>query len=106
MSQLTRDQLGDAFNVLTDRVKEGMMAPLYQRMREGYEKELARDKAKEAMKPGNPAPEFTLKDLDGKNFDLSSLRGKFNRLYDLSLLVGNVKEVRFNDFGIYIATNY
>ena len=27
-------------------------------MREGYEKELARDKAKEAMKPGNPAPEF------------------------------------------------
>lgn len=77
MSQLTRDQLGDAFNVLTDRVKEGMMAPLYQRMREGYEKELARDKAKEAMKPGNPAPEFTLKDLDGKNFDLSSLRGKY-----------------------------
>ena len=66
MSRLTRDQLGDAFNVLTDRVKEGMMAPLYQRMREGYEKELARDKAKEAMKPGNPAPEFTLKDLDGK----------------------------------------
>ena len=53
------------------------MAPLYQRMREGYEKELARDKAKEAMKPGNPAPEFTLKDLDGKNFDLSSLRGKY-----------------------------
>ena len=38
MSQLTRDQLGDAFNVLTDRVKEGMMAPLYQRMREGYER--------------------------------------------------------------------
>ena len=32
--------------------------------RQGYEKELARDKAKEAMKPGNPAPEFTLKDLD------------------------------------------
>lgn len=31
---------------------------------------------------------------------------KFNRLYDLSLLVGNVKEVRFNDFGIYIATDY
>ena len=30
MSQLTRDQLGDAFNVLTDRLKEGMMAPLYQ----------------------------------------------------------------------------
>ena len=57
MSQLSRDQLGDAFNVLTDRVKEGMMAPLYQRMSEGYEKELARDKAKEAMKPGNLAPE-------------------------------------------------
>ena len=28
MSQLSRDQLGDAFNVLTDRVKEGMMAQM------------------------------------------------------------------------------
>ena len=54
-------------------------------MREGYEKELARDKAQEAMKPGNLAPEFTLKDLDGKNFDLSSLRGKYVVL-DLSLI--------------------
>ena len=32
------------------------------RVMHSYEKELARDKAKEAMKPGNPAPEFTLKD--------------------------------------------
>ena len=31
---------------------------------------------------------------------------KFLRCYDLSLLVGNVKEVKFNDFGIYIATDY
>ena len=62
MSQLSRDQSGDAFYVLTDRVKKGMMAPLYQRMREGYEKELARDKAKEAMKPGNPCLLYTSSD--------------------------------------------
>ena len=37
---------------------------------------------------------------------LKDAMSKFNRLYDLSLLVGNVKEVRFNDFGIYIATYY
>jgi hypothetical protein len=37
---------------------------------------------------------------------LKDAMSKFNRLYDLSLLVGNVKEVRFNDFGIYIATDY
>lgn len=37
---------------------------------------------------------------------LKDAMNKFNRLYDLSLLVGNVKEVRFNDFGIFIATDY
>ena len=30
----------------------------------------------------------------------------FSKLYDFSLLTGNVKEVKFNDFGIYIATDY
>lgn len=34
------------------------------------------------------------------------LMSKFLRCYDLSLLTGNVKEVKFNDFGIYIATDY
>ena len=74
MSQLTRDQLGDAFNVLTDRVKEGMMAPLYQRMREGYEKELARDKAKEAMKrfKEEVASEIGVPLKEGYNGDLTS----------------------------------
>ena len=74
MSQLSRDQLGDAFNVLTDRVKEGMMAPLYQRMREGYEKELARDKAKEAMKrfKEEVASEIGVPLKEGYNGELTS----------------------------------
>ncbi len=37
---------------------------------------------------------------------LKDAMSKFNRCYDLSLLVDNVKEVKFNDFGIYIATDY
>lgn len=77
MLQLIRDQLGDVFNVLIDWVKEGMMVFLYQRMREGYEKELVCDKVKEVMKLGNFVLEFILKDLDGKNFDLFFLRGKY-----------------------------
>lgn len=31
---------------------------------------------------------------------------KFNRLYDISLLAGNVSEVEFNDYDIFIATDY
>lgn len=31
---------------------------------------------------------------------------KFKELYDASLLDGNVREVSFNSYGIFIATNY
>lgn len=37
---------------------------------------------------------------------LEDAMSKFLRCYDLSLLVNNVKEVKFNDFGIFIATDY
>ena len=37
---------------------------------------------------------------------LKDAMSKFLRCYDLSLLAGNVKEVKFNDFGIFIATDY
>ena len=37
---------------------------------------------------------------------LKDAMSKFLRWYDLSLLAGNVKEVKFNDFGIFIATDY
>ena len=30
----------------------------------------------------------------------------FSKLYNFSLLIGNVKEVKFNDLGIFIATDY
>ena len=41
------------------------------------EKEDSRNKAQEAMSPGAMAPDFTVKDLDGKDFTLSSLKGKY-----------------------------
>ena len=62
---------------LTDRVKQGTMAPLYQWMKTLTEKEDSRNKAQEAMSPGAMAPDFTVKDLDGKDFTLSSLKGKY-----------------------------
>ncbi|WP_281514903.1 TlpA disulfide reductase family protein [Phocaeicola sartorii] len=78
MSSLRRGTKNDEiFNLLTDRAKTGIMAPLYQKEKMEYDKESARMKALEAMKPGNSAPDFTLKDLNGKDFSLSSLRGKY-----------------------------
>lgn len=77
LSQLSRNDVGDFINKLSEPVKSGVMAPMYQRLKDMYDKEMARNKAKEAVVPGKPAPEFTLKDLNGKDFSLSSLKGKY-----------------------------
>ena len=77
---------------LTDRVKQGTMAPLYQWMKTLTEKEDSRNKAQEAMSPGAMAPDFTVKDLDGKDFTLSSLKGKYVVLDFLGKLVRMVHQ--------------
>lgn len=77
MSQLSHDGIGETINVISDEVKNGVMAPLYQMLEQGYQRELTRKAAEKATEVGNPAPEFTLKDLNGKDFSLSSLKGKY-----------------------------
>ena len=70
----TLKELIDSFS---DRARQGTMAPLYKAMQEDLERISARENAQKAMTTGAPAPDFTVKDLDGKDFTLSSLKGKY-----------------------------
>ena len=62
---------------LSDNVKNGPLASLYQAMDEAVQKEKAREEASKKIVEGAEAPDFTLKDLNGKDLALSSLRGKY-----------------------------
>lgn len=77
LSQLPLEKLEGAMNVLSDNAKNGVMSPYYQSVKKNYDREVARKKAEEAVQPGNVAPDFTLKTIDGKDFSLSSLKGKY-----------------------------
>lgn len=77
MSQLQIDKAAEMMDVVTDRVKEGVMAPLYDIIKDACDRFLAQKKAEEAVQTGCPAPEFTLKDINGKEFSLSTLKGKY-----------------------------
>ena len=46
-------------------------------MKEAIERQKAREEARKNMVEGVTAPDFTLKDLQGKDLTLSSLRGKY-----------------------------
>lgn len=77
LARMPLAESGDLLEQLDDKVKNGAMAPLYQSLKESYENLLARMKAEELVKEGAPAPEFTLTDINGKEFSLSSLKGKY-----------------------------
>lgn len=77
LSQLPFDKLEAALAAISETAKNGTMAPYYNNVKKSYEKEVARKKAEEAVQPGMAAPVFTLKDINGKDFNLSSLKGKY-----------------------------
>ena len=58
-------------------VRNGRMKPVIDAMLKNAENERLAKAAKEAIKPGVVAPDFTLDDINGKPFTLSSLRGKY-----------------------------
>lgn len=53
------------------------MTPVYAFVKQGYESSLVRRAATERINAGESAPDFALKDLQGMDFTLSSLRGKY-----------------------------
>ena len=67
----------EVINNIGESVRTGVAASFYQSVKESYDKTMAREAAKEKIKEGAEAPDFTLKDINGKDFTLSSLRGKY-----------------------------
>lgn len=69
---------GDEFlENFDENVKEGPTKELYAELCKYYEVRRMKDAARELIQPGKPAPDFSLKDLNGEDFTLSSLKGKY-----------------------------
>ena len=67
-----------AIAALSPAVKNGRMRPFFTRPLEAMKKEQAAEQAAaEKQAAGVMAPDFTLKDINGKDLSLSSLRGKY-----------------------------
>lgn len=71
------DEFEKCSAIVTEEAKGGVMAPLYNRAKERFDKEMARKAARASLAEGAEAPDFTLPAIDGKELSLSSLRGKY-----------------------------
>lgn len=67
----------ELMETIGEKARTGALAPLYQAMENALEKEKARTEAASRITEGKEAPDFSLKDIHGNNFSLSSLRGKY-----------------------------
>ncbi len=73
----TGEKQEEALELLGDKAKNGKLAAMYQFLDKIIKEEQEKAKAKENVAEGKTAPDFTLKDLQGKDLTLSSLRGKY-----------------------------
>ena len=73
----TGEKQEEALELLGDKAKNGKLAAMYQFLDKIIKEEQEKAKARENVSEGKPAPDFTLKDLQGKDLTLSSLRGKY-----------------------------
>lgn len=67
----------DFLDSFGDEVKLGVTRDLYNEIYKFYQVVLAKKEAAKFIEPGKPAPDFTLKDLKGQSFELSSLHDKY-----------------------------
>lgn len=67
----------EAMALLTPEVKNGVFSNVITAIQARIDKENARKEAAKAVAAGCAAPDFTLKDLNGNDLALSSLRGKY-----------------------------
>ncbi len=75
-SQLPENELQKVLPLLKGKAEKCQLAPLYKERIEAMElKKTREEKHKNLL--GQDAPAFTLKDLEGKDFSLASLKGKY-----------------------------
>ena len=67
----------DCLDQFCECVRTGVLANMYAEQVADYQALLKRKEAEKRVADGMPAPEFTLNNLEGKPFSLSSLRGKY-----------------------------
>ncbi|EJX10577.1 thioredoxin family protein [gut metagenome] len=75
--ELGPDATRQYLHQLAPEVREGQLATLYQLLNERLERLQTKEEAKKLIEVGKPAPDFTLTDINGAPFSLSSLRGKY-----------------------------
>jgi len=67
----------EALEQLDEKVKTGVFANLVEQVQKRVDEMKAREASAKLVADGCVAPDFTLKDLDGNDLTLSSLRGKY-----------------------------
>ena len=75
-SESAIEDIEAAAALLTERARGSVAAGLYKSILAAAQKE-AEEEARQQGMEGNPAPDFTLNDINGKPLALSSLRGKW-----------------------------
>ena len=76
-SSIQTEYLDDYLKLLSPKAKEGRMKPAIDAALNRMEAEKKQKEAEKSVAEGKMAPDFTLNDLNGKPFTLSSLRGKY-----------------------------
>lgn len=74
---LKNDDGIEAEKLLGDDIKHSVLGEMISNTAKNYKKFEAMRKAAENIKPGNPAPDFRLKNLKGEEITLSSFKGKY-----------------------------
>lgn len=78
MLNLSGEPFMEAYNNLTPEAKTSIMMPFVEAQKEQVGKLLEAEAQQNELRSGNtPAPNFTFKDLDGKDVSLSDFRGKY-----------------------------
>lgn len=67
----------ELLSVIGDKARHGSMASLYQALEDAFDRMKERQAAQNKIVEGAEAPDFTLKDINGNDLALSSLRGKY-----------------------------
>ena len=77
LNSLNVDSIPAALKLISADVKNGRMAVFIENAEQRYKTKVMKDEAKKKVAAGKEAPDFTLNDINGKPFSLSSLRGKY-----------------------------